>query len=164
MTFVFALLGAMTIALAVFASIWMVRHRVVMARLGRTNHVKNTDPAEPDADFVELEKHFRKPIPEDLRWLYAQADLIRLRGVERRSTVDPAETYFIDRFLPLTVQSVTSTSFDIGPDRIPIAVDEAGNYYVVKVGDPNDSEVLYVDHEQTVVWPVATTLRDFVVQ
>jgi len=164
MASVFAVLGAIMIALAVLAAIWMLRHRVVMARLRQANDIENADTSGLGADFVQLETYFRKPVPEDLRWLYGRPDLIRMRGVERRSTVDATEIYFIDRFLPLTVESVTSTSFDIGPDRIPIAIDDAGNYFVVKVGDPDDSEVLYLDHEQTVAWRVATKLRDFVVQ
>lgn len=111
---VFAVLGAIMTALAVLAAIWMVRHRVVMARLRQANDIENADTSGLGADFVQLENYFRKPVPEDLRWLYGRPDLIRMRGVERRSTVDATETYFIDRFLP---ESVTSTSFDIGPDR-----------------------------------------------
>jgi SMI1-KNR4 cell-wall len=158
-----ALLGTATVAVVVFAVVMMIRHRFEMRRLGR-EEAQGTDDVIADTapEFAALELHYGKPLPDDVRWLYEQRELIASRNLELRSSIDPEDTYSIDQFLPATVKSVTSTWFDVGRDRFPFAVDDAGNYFVVKLGDRRDSEVLYVDHEQSTTWPVASSLRDFV--
>jgi len=162
MDVLYTLVGLATGAAVILAIGVMIRHRYVMRRL--RNEAKTVDDlgSVTTPDWTELERHYGKALPDDLRWLYEQRELIASRGIELRGTVDAGETYFVDQFLPATVKSSTTTWFDVGRDRFPFAIDEAGNYYVVKLGDRADSEVLYVDHEQSTTWPVASSLRDFV--
>lgn len=162
MNILYTILALATMALAVFAVIAMIKHRFTMARLRRDARVSNKGGSMTAPEFEALEAYYRKPLPDDLRWLYEQPELVGRQSLEVRSTSEPSETYLIDRFLPATVRSVTSTWFDVGQDRFPFAIDEAGNYYVVKVGDRRDSEVLYVDHEQNSSWSIASSLSDLV--
>lgn len=161
---VYIILGAGVVVLAVLAVAAMIRHRFTMARLGRETAKMPDRRAPVDADFDGLEKHFGKPIPDDVRWLYGQPDLLAKTGVELRGSVQPDEWYVIDSFVPATVAAATSTWFDIGRDRLPFAIDDAGNYFAVRVGDRNDSEVLYIDHDGNSEWTVAASLRTFLLQ
>jgi SMI1-KNR4 cell-wall len=164
MSIVAAVGATLTVAVVIVAVSVMIRHRITMARLGKQSASMGESTQWTEADFAGLEAHFGKPLPDDLRWLYEQRDLITRRGIDAHSTIAPEETCFIDRFLPATVESVRTTWFDIGADRMPFAIDESGNYYAVRVGDRGDSQVLYIDHEQTTAWPLSASLRDFIGQ
>ncbi|HEX9983224.1 MAG TPA: SMI1/KNR4 family protein [Thermoanaerobaculia bacterium] len=150
-------------ALVLFALVVMIKDRISMM-LNRREADLSSAEEWLHPEFDALESFFGMPIPDDVRWLYMQHELIRSVGTEKRSTVDPTEEYVNERFLPATVKSVKSTRFDVPAEHMPIAIDEAGNYYAVQLGSRVVSPVIYVDHEQSQTWMVAHSLRHFIDQ
>jgi hypothetical protein len=163
MDFLSAILGLITIALVLFALVVMIKHRISMM-LNRREADSGGAEEWLHPEFDALESFFGMSIPDDVRWLYMQHELIRSIGIEKRSTVDPTEEYVIERFLPATVKSVKSTWLDVPAEHMPIAIDESGNYYAVRLGSRVESPVIYVDHEQSQTWMIARSLRYFIDQ
>lgn len=122
----------------------------------RTDSAIDRRLAMPDYDGVRA--YFNTDIPAELLWLYAQRELLSRRRVA--VITDTGESHTIDHFLPLSVSSIRDAWYPIGERRVPIAIDEVGNYLVVPVdGRGEHTPVFYIDHDGGAVWQIGSSVR-----
>jgi hypothetical protein len=155
------ILGLVTVGALAYCVYRMIAVRAEMRRAdARSPTVVKAETVAPD--FAGIEALFGAPVPAELRWLYEQPQIVRQRSLTKPSTVEPSELYYIDRFLPPVPDTVRSAWFDIGANLFPFAIDIAGNYLAVPVERGRAAEVIYIDHEQSTSWTVASSLREFI--
>jgi hypothetical protein len=165
----FIVAGGVVVLLLVAAMLIMIPNRVsTSGRADDREGDRQLDDRLKHPLFDEVEAEFESRLPEDLRWLYGQPDLISKRNIRIKGGIETAHEYEIDHFLPVDLKTLRDLWFDIGKRRFPFAIDGFGNYFFIDLHDGHaeatTSPVFYIDHDGGAVWPVAHSLRNWLSQ
>ncbi len=105
-------------------------------------------------DWTRYEAHLQRPIPSEIRELYADRTLIVRGGVILR------DHFYLSTFVPLDALSMSEYA-QFGVDAMPIA-DMDGDILYLRLG-PKEPDVLWVTHHDGGdTEPFALSLKDFV--
>jgi len=159
---IFTILGSIVVLLLVAAAVIMIRGRVSSSNgAGDRQNDRQLHERLEHPNFAELESQFASTIPDELRWLYRETDLLTKRNVRINSELEAGHEYEIDHFLPADMKAIEEVWFDIGEKRFPFAIDGFGNYFFIEVGGGQEkpTTVFYIDHDGGGVWPIAHSLK-----
>ena len=110
----------------------------------------------------DLELHFNQSIPERIKHLYAQTEVISRRDI--RVSNENGATYDIAEFLPADIETLNGIWPDVKKSaNFPLATDAMGDcYYIPLTGDKSEQcPVMCYHHDGSDFESVSTSLDNF---